>query len=41
MTLQWLQPPLYEPDIRLSYVRPRKDEVRHGADVLRLSNPRT
>ena len=41
MTLQWLQPPLYEPDIRLSDMRPRKDEVRHGADVLRLSNPRT
>ena len=41
LTMQWLQPPLYEPDIRPDDVRPRKDDVRHGADVLRLSNPRT
>src|SRR5690606_31687311 len=40
VTLQWLQPPLYDPDIRLDDVRPKKDDLRHGADVLRLCNPR-
>ena len=41
LTMQWLQPPLYEPDVRPDDMRPRKDDVRHGADVLLLSNPRT
>lgn len=41
LTLQWLQPPLYEPDIRRGDARPRKDDLRHRADVLLLSNPRT
>lgn len=41
VTLRWLQPPLYEPGIRPGDARPRKDDLRHGADVLLLSNPRT
>lgn len=41
LTLQWLQPSLYEHDIKLADARPRKDDLRHRADVLLLSNPRT
>lgn len=41
LTLQWLQPPLYEPDVRPGDARPKKDDLRHRAEVLLLSNPRT
>jgi hypothetical protein len=39
ITHRWLQPPLYEPDVRLGDTRPRKDSLRHRAEVLILCNP--
>ncbi len=36
---RWLQPPLYEPDVRPGDTRPRKDSLRHRAEVLILCNP--
>jgi hypothetical protein len=39
MTLRWLQPPLYQPNIRPSDERPKKEGLRHRAEVLTLCNP--
>lgn len=39
ITHRWLQPPLYEPDIKPGDSWPRKDELRHRAEVLVLCNP--
>ena len=41
VTHRWLQPPLYEPNVRPGDPRPRKDTLRHRAEVLILCNPPT
>lgn len=39
VTHRWLQPPLYQPNVRPRDMRPRKDSLRHQAEVLVLCNP--
>ena len=39
LTHRWLQPPLYQPDIKPGGGRRKKEDVRHRAEVLVLCNP--
>ena len=39
LTHRWLQPPLHQPHVKPGDARPRKDDLRHRAEVLVLCNP--